>query len=112
RAARSLAEHRRDGGVVRYQIEAFANLREFDCFRELTGLDWHRVGDVSEAVRGEGSRFGERRDGYSRGAARCLYARHLDALVRLDVRAQGSAEAAHALRHPLGVALQAFDIEH
>ena len=41
-----------------------------------------------------------------------LQTRRLDALVRLDVRAQADAERAHPVRHAGAVALQPVEIDH
>ena len=103
RASRRVVEQRRDAHVVRDEREAFAELRQLDRLVELPRLDGNRVGDVFEAVRREGARLGERGDGNAARARLGLDARHLDTLMRLDVRAQGSPEPSDARRHPLRV---------
>src|SRR5438045_981981 len=111
RAARCLVESARDFRVVRDEREALAALRQLKRFFKLARLDWHCVCDVLEALCGEGARLRERRDGDAAAVPFGLHARDLDALVRLDVRAQGSAELSDTLAHTLGVTPDARDVE-
>src|SRR2546421_2271111 len=110
-APRRLVEPAGGLRVVRDEREALAALRQLKRFFKLARLDGHSVGDVAEAVRCEGARLRERRDGDAAAVPFGLYARDLDALVRLDVRAQGSAELSDTLAHTLGVTPGARDVE-
>src|SRR5437588_6301693 len=111
RAARCLVESAWDFRVVRDECEALAALRQLNRLFKLARLDWNGVGDVAEAVRGEGARLCERRDGDAAAVPFGLYARDLDALVRLDVWAKTHTELPDALAHTLGVAPDAPDVE-
>ncbi len=110
-SSRRVVEQARNLHVVGEEVKPFATPRQLDRLFELARLDGHGVGDVREAVRGEGARLGERRDGDAARVPGGLDARDLDALVRLDVRAQRGAELLDARADALGVAPDARGVE-
>jgi hypothetical protein len=98
--------------IVGQQGEPFALACEFDGGGKLSLFNRHGISQIAETARGEPTGLGQCGDGERGGVCRRLQPRDLDALMRLDVRAQTRAHTLHTLRHALCVSAHARHVEH
>ncbi len=99
------------GGQVVHQYAQRGPLGDAADVRDVGRVEGKRPGQVREPGPGHGLGLEQRRNREAAGAVGQLPLGQVDALVGLDVRSQGDAEATRALRHVREVPLDDVEVQ-